>query len=99
MRPKFRTRLTWLTRLAGLIPLLDIVSLFIRADNLQRVLFIVGSCHLTCGANPLLFRVDRGFRPGFGAVGLKLPKIKEFICVRFYLISYSTVWLNIVRGR
>ena len=48
---------------------------------------------------PNASRVDRGFRPGFGAVGLKFPKIKEFICVRFYLISYSTVWLNIVRGR
>jgi hypothetical protein len=36
-----------LTRLAALILSLDIASLFIRADNLQRVLFVVGSCHLS----------------------------------------------------
>jgi hypothetical protein len=36
-----------LTRLAWLIPLPVIVLLFIRADNLQRVLFVVGSCHLS----------------------------------------------------
>jgi hypothetical protein len=30
-----------------LLPLLD--SLFTRADNLQRVLFVVGSCHLDFG--------------------------------------------------
>jgi hypothetical protein len=35
-----------LTRLAWLI-LLPVIVLFIRADNLQRVLFVVGSCHLS----------------------------------------------------
>jgi hypothetical protein len=36
-----------LTKLSPLIPSLVIVSFFIRADNLQRVLFVVGSCHLS----------------------------------------------------
>jgi hypothetical protein len=36
-----------LTKLSLLIT--SLVSFFIRADNLQRVLFVVGSCHLNPG--------------------------------------------------
>ena len=35
--------------------------------------------------------------PGLNPLRIEKEKIKEFICVRFYFIQYSTIWLNIVR--
>jgi hypothetical protein len=54
-----------LTRLSLLIT--SLVCFFIRADNLQRVLFVVGSCHLNPWAK--LFWATSGY-------GLEMSKLQ-----------------------